>query len=84
MIGVLCEISLGFFPFDSLPHTILLESEEASIAFKDLGLKEQEIRKGRARGLGRPLISVLGFGFTLWGFGCVPFSLCSSFEEGRL
>ena len=41
---------------------------------KDLGLKEQEIRKGRARGLGRPLISVPGFGFTFWGFGCVPFS----------
>ena len=27
------------------------------------------------RGLGsRPLFSVLGFGFTFWGFGCVPFS----------
>ena len=24
--------------------------------------------------MGRPLISVLGFGFTFWGFGCVPFS----------
>ena len=24
--------------------------------------------------LGRPLFSVLGFGFTFWGFGCVPFS----------
>ena len=28
----------------------------------------------RARPCCRPLISVLGFGFTFWGFGCVPFS----------
>jgi hypothetical protein len=51
-----------------------LESERAAIICKELSILEQTARIGA--GLDRPLSSVLvlGFGFTSWGFGFVPFS----------